>query len=192
MASYSTHTDEELVVLLQQNDQAAFREIYDRYWKILFAQALRKLNNNHEAEDAVQLLFIEVWERRAGIRITRSLHHWLAAAIKYKVFSLYSDRYRSLIASGEISTDIPEEAPLPHSLLEMQQLMAALEALVEALPERPRIVYRMSREGELTNKEIADQLNISEKTVENHMNRALNSLRKNLGNSTLSIILTIF
>ena len=192
MASYSTHTDEELVVLLQQNDQAAFREIYDRYWKILFAQAVRKLNNNHEAEDAVQQLFIEVWERRAGIRITRSLHHWLAAAIKYKVFSLYSDRYRSLIASGEISTDIPEEAPLPHSLLEMQQLMAALEALVEALPERPRIVYRMSREGELTNKEIADQLNISEKTVENHMNRALNSLRKNLGNSTLSIILTIF
>jgi RNA polymerase sigma-70 factor (ECF subfamily) len=192
MAAYRTHTDDELVELLKQHDQHAFREIYDRYWEQLFAQAVKKLDNNHEAEDAVQQLFIEVWERRANLRITRSLHHWLAAAIKYKVYSLYSDRYRSMRASAEISTDIPENAPLLHSLIEMQQLIAELETMVEALPERPRIVYRMSREGGLSNKEIAEQLNISEKTVENHMNRALNALRKSLGNSTLSIVLTIF
>jgi RNA polymerase sigma-70 factor (family 1) len=192
MVSYCTYADDELVELLRRNDPIAFREIYNRYWKQLFVQAAKKLNNNHEAEDAVQQLFIEVWERRANIRVTRSLHHWLAAAIKYKIFNLYSDRYRLMTASAEISTDIPGDTPLPHSLLELQQLMAELEAMVEALPERPRIVYRMSREAQLSNKEIAEQLNISEKTVENHMNRALSALRKSLGDSALSIVLAIF
>ncbi len=140
----------------------------------------------------MQQLFIEVWERRTRINIIRSLNHWLAAAVKLKVLTVYSSRFRSLQTTGEINEEYPADAPLPYSIIELQQMMAKLEVLVEALPERPRMVFRMSREGQLSNKEIADQLNISEKTVENHMNRALGSLRKSMGDSPISVILLVF
>ncbi|WEK33684.1 MAG: RNA polymerase sigma-70 factor [Candidatus Pseudobacter hemicellulosilyticus] len=192
MADYALYTDQALTDLLQQEDQLAFREIYNRYWNLLFTLAARQLDNAQEAEDTVQQLFIEIWERRKNIQVKRSLNHWLAAAVKFKVLSIYSARHRQLSITGILPEDLPAQTPQPHSILEMQQLMAQLEAAVEALPERPRIVYRMSREGNLSNQEIARQLDISEKTVENHMNRALTSIRKSLGDAALSISILLF
>lgn len=192
MTAYSIYRDDELVALLQKDDQQAFKTIFDRYWGALFAQALKKLGNAQEAEDLVQQLFIEVWERRSRIQITRSLNHWLAAAVKFKVLTVYSSRYRRMHTSSEIDEELPADTPLPDSIIELQEMMATLEAMIEALPERPRMVFRMSRDLQLSNKEIAEQLDISEKTVENHMNRALGSLRKSLGDSAMSVFLLLF
>lgn len=192
MTVYSTYTDNELVALLQQDDQQAFEALYDRYWNLLFAQAFRKLDNAQEAEDLVQQLFIEIWERRARIRITHTLNRWLAAAVKYKVMTVYSSRYYRMRPSGEIKEELPSDAPLSHTIIELQELLSRLERLVEALPERPRMVFRMSRDAQLSRKEIAEQLNISEKTVENHLTRALGSLRKSFGESNLPVIFLLF
>lgn len=183
MASYNTYTDFELLQLLQNSDKKAFAELYNQYWDKLFALATRQLDNPYEAEEVVQELFIELWERRANLKIVRSLNHWLAAAVKYKVLTIFSNRYRRPQLTDQFPENILSETALPNSVIELQQLIVQLESLVDALPERPRVVYRLSREQHLSNREISQQLQISEKTVENHINRALGSIRKTLGDA---------
>ena len=189
MALYHTYTDEELLKLLQEGDHTAFASIFDRYWNLLFSLAVKQLGDPYEAEEVVQEIFTEVWARRAGVKITCSLNYWLAAAVKYKTLTIFSNRHRRLLLTGDLPEDTLSETALPYSLIEMQQLMAQLESVVAALPERPRVIYRLSREEHLSNREIARQLQISEKTVENHMNRALSSLRKTFGDAALSLVL---
>jgi RNA polymerase sigma-70 factor (family 1) len=191
MSLYATYADGELLGLLQQGDDAAFTEIFDRYWPSLYALAIKQLRSAHEADEVVQELFIELWDRRAHLQVTRSLAHWLAGAVKYKVLTIFSRRQAQSRTTGELPEHLPSTAATPGSLLELQELLTRLEASVRALPQRAQLVYRLSREEQLSNRDIAHVLQISEKTVENHMNRALHSLRHTLGGAAVSVLLSI-
>ncbi|QEC73899.1 hypothetical protein FSB73_21780 [Arachidicoccus ginsenosidivorans] len=96
MNRYKEHTDLELMDLLKNGDEIAFNEIYDRYWKLLFAVAASKLNDFTDAEEAVQDIFADLWKRKAKIVLTYSLKSYLAGAVKYRVYEALGLRQRLL------------------------------------------------------------------------------------------------
>lgn len=169
--------DSVLLDKLKQNDEVAFTELYNRYWDKMYVIAVNRLNNPAEAEEAVQEVFYNIWKRRADISVTLSLPAYLATAVKYEVLNMLARqkrflRYEKYTAYTGATAD--ESAGEQLQVADMQR---QLQQTIKALPEQCRLVYRLSREGGYSRKEIATTLDISEKTVANHLTRALKSLR---------------
>ena len=192
MPLYSSHTDEQLLQLLKEGNEAAFTEIYRRFWKLLFSVAANKLNDPEDAKELVQDVFINLWKRHEELTIDHSLKAYLAGAVKFRVYtrlSLKEKRRRQeagLIPAPSFSTPYIEDQ------VNLEDLMAKLDIAAAQLPERCRLVYQLSRDEGLSRKEIAKQLNISEKTVENQVTRALHHLRTVLRSFLFSIFLFFF
>ncbi len=180
MKSRSFHSDGTLLELLRQGDTQAFETIYTTYWSRLYNQAYKRLKSKESTEELIQELFVDLWERRAGLIITHSLEAYLRTATKYLIIQYFQkeevrSRYLLYYQHWQKSaTSCTEEVVALHDLED------ALEQHLSALSPQSKLVYQLSRHQHLTITEIAHRLNISEKTAENHLGRALKSLRMSL------------
>lgn len=181
MRLIASRSDIQLLGLLRTGDRSAFSEIYSRYWKKLFTVAANKTGEAEEAEEIVQDIFISLWQRRESIEITTTLEAYLAVCVKYRVLKVLATRYRFQKYVDHSAGSITENNNSTLEWLEFTELKSTLEALVSNLPEKCRLVYRLSREHGLSQKQIASECEISEKTVEAHIGKALKVLRTQLG-----------
>ncbi len=189
MAVCLTYTDEELVTLLKSGDHAAFRQIYDRYWQKLLNVAANKLKDTYLAEEIVQDIFFDLWKRKEQLNVQYQLSSYLGAALKYKVIDVrrkksLHDKYLQQLKSPSAAADYSTEQQLSFN-----ELKERLASLVAALPEKCRLVYKLSHEAGYSRKEIAGEMQISEKTVESHLARAIRALRAGLG---IFVVLLLF
>lgn len=182
MQPLSTHSDEQLLRLLLENDEIAFTEIYHRYWKILYSAAHNILQVKDTAQDAVQEVFISLWKRRAFVRI-ESLKSYLHQAVRFQVLkAIRAEKAdagffkRLSLASKDILTDDP---------LVFKELDNILIEVFRSLPEDQQVIFTMSREKQMTYPEIAAERGISVKTVEKKMSLALKHIRLHLNDSLL-------
>lgn len=192
MSLYNSYTDEELLQSLKNSDEAAFTEIYHRYWKLMFAVAANKLNDLGIAEDLVQDVFTDIWNRRDSLAVNGSLRAYLAVAVKYKVIDARIRRNRK---SAHEANAVSGLSVADHSLeqtVHFDELKSRLAKLVAGLPEKARLIYRLSKEEGYAHREIAEQLHISEKNVEYHLYRAIKVLRTRLGQIFLSVLFFLF
>lgn len=176
MGRYRVCSDDELLVLLQKGHEAAFTEIYNRYCEMLFAIAYNRVKEVPAAQDIVQDLFTSLWLNRNKTAL-RSLKNYLATAIKYLSLAYLrkADRVDPFsnvepMVSGNITT-IEND-------LHYKYLLQLLEEETNQLPEKCRLIFKYSREQRMTVTEIANQLNISPRTVETQLSKALRHLRK--------------
>lgn len=187
MVVYNTLPDSELIVLLKQDDRSAFTEIYNRYWKKLFAVAGQKVFELEEAREIVQHIFISLWERRASLHIEGSLSAYLSVSVKYRIINSLDKHY----IRKQYLDNLPPVSEIDNSTqewLEFEELKERLAALVADLPEKCRLVFTMSREQGLSQKEIARELDIAEKTVEAHLGKAIKTLKTGLKSFLLSLL----
>ncbi|MBB5439393.1 RNA polymerase sigma-70 factor (ECF subfamily) [Pedobacter sp. AK017] len=181
MSAYSTYTDEALVVLLKQGDELAYAQIYDRYWPLLFRFSRRMLQNDEDAGDVVQDIFVMIWSKSQSLELKVSLNSFLYASVrnrilkhfeKTKVRSSYLKSLETFIDRGEEITD--------HTIRE-QELAKLIEREINLLPLKMREIFLLSRTANMSYKEIAEQLNISELTVKKQVSNALKILKLKLG-----------
>lgn len=173
----TSHTDQELLQLLQQNDDDAFTAIYLRYWDKLTVVAMNRLGSLEEAREVVQEVFCNLWRRREQLEINYSLNTYLAAAVKYEIFKRFAVKSRQKRLQQEALGGWQEGADDTLHYLNANELRSELLTLVKALPEKCRIVFQLSRDQGYTQKQIASELGIAEKTVEAHLSTALRKLR---------------
>lgn len=179
--------DEELVTLLAVSDGAAFTQIYEMYWEKLLAIAYAHTKDKSDAEEIVQEVFLSLWNRREQVNI-QSLENYLAKAVKFATFKKimrthqYEDIY-SISYKGQYES-LEEQ-------IDAVFLKEYLEGVVDVLPARCRLIFKYSREDHKTNKEIAQELSISEKAVEANITRALKKIRFQLKKGWF-LVLTIF
>lgn len=178
--TYKLYNDERLLSLIANDDEHAFHVLYDRYWKKLLAHALIKLGSPGEAEEIVQTVFINLWRRRHTLQLRFTLATYLASMLKYEIIE-HLARQKKENAFRQVMLPAQQtEDNTTTEWLNYEQLREDMERTVAALPEKCRLVFRLSREEGLTGKQIATVLDISPKTVEAHMNRALKLLRASL------------
>lgn len=171
MKGYSLNSDDALLCLLAQDDELAFNEIYRRYWRILFGIASGKLKSSFLAEDIIHDVFASLWKNRKSIYI-QSLQHYLASSTRYLVFKAI--RKSTLQQHSVLSASV--EFKLEDSL-HNKCLLEFVTREIDTLPLRCRTIFKYSRERGMSNKEIAMEMQISSKTVENQINKALHHLR---------------
>jgi RNA polymerase sigma-70 factor (family 1) len=181
MAAVSTLPDFELVSLLRQSNHAAYTEIYDRYKGLLLVHAYKYLHNYQEAEDTLHEIFTSLWTKRESFNITSNLSGYLYTAVRNRILDHFSHRevqsryvssFSEFLEKGEVVTDHKVRESLLRNLIEKE---------IDALPGKMREIFLLSRKTNLSHKEIAGQLDISEKTVKNQVNNALKILRAKLG-----------
>lgn len=193
-ATYSELNEEkQWIKAVRESDKEAFRKIFDTYYEPLLRFAYRYLKSNAEAEGVVQDVFLWVWEKREKWHVEGALKTYLFRAVKYKAL----DRLRQ--------EDLKKKYTHERSLWQQKSVQPLVEIkgeaddekfnriaqeAIEDLPERARIIYKMSRLEGLTYNEIADVLEISPKTVESQMSRALDILRTKLS-KYLSVLLMV-
>ncbi|WDF76870.1 RNA polymerase sigma-70 factor [Mucilaginibacter sp. KACC 22773] len=175
------YTDQQLLDLIRTDDRGAFTELYNRYWDKTYAVALHRLDDEHEAEEVVQEVFLSIWQRRATLQLTHTVATYLSVAVKYKVINHLAKQHRRQLQHDELTITSPVVADSTADWLHEKELRQLLEKTVSQLPEKCRIVFLLSRDENKTYAEIAAELNISQKTVEAHMSKALRELRETLG-----------
>ncbi|MEO7769296.1 MAG: RNA polymerase sigma-70 factor [Ferruginibacter sp.] len=173
---YPREPDSDLYRLVKQNDLKAFEELYTRYWPILVNSAYKRLNSKEKAEDIVQNIFIEIYQRRAVIEITISIRAYLNQALKFKILNEYrSEMNRAKYQKYLFFNPICKNDSPGH--LEAKELEAEINSVLNNLPRKCRQVFLLSRKEILSNKDISIALNISLSTVEKHISKALKFLR---------------
>jgi RNA polymerase sigma-70 factor (family 1) len=172
--------DEEILHFLKQDDTAAFRELYNRYWDKMYSSAYKRVKDNAAAEEIVQDLFTDIWYRRNMLPAITSLRIYLYTAVHYRVINhirkkIKKEDIEKYITLYQLDFDNSTEEQVM-----VNDLNARLQLEVNQLPLKCREVYKLSRDDYKTNKEIAQSLGISEKAVEKHITKALKRLKASL------------
>jgi RNA polymerase sigma-70 factor (family 1) len=173
---YGLLADNVLLQLLKISDELAYKEIYVRYWRCLYRSAVSKTNSKEVAEDIVQSVFTDLWDRREQHTIN-SIGAYLETAVKYQVINYI----RSAISKraqyaglGELQKAEENAADVP---LLIQELNAAIDKAISQLPQKTQTIFRLSRFEKHSNKDISQIMDLSEKAVEYHITQSLKSLR---------------
>jgi len=185
--NYPIHTDDQLLQQLYASDEKAFAEIYNRYWKSLYTSAHNILQVKETAQDAVQEVFISLWKRRESIQV-EVLQAYLHQAVRFQVFKAIraektDQHFFNRLAL--ITKDILFEDPVL-----FKELESLYKQLIHALPADEQEIFLLHRDGGLTYKQIAEQKNISVKTVEKKMSRALKELRFGMDDAMVVVLVS--
>ena len=165
--------EKQIIKSLKEGDRVAFSMLYKQYWEKVYHFCGLYLNSREVVEDVVQEVFIKVWESREFIREDDNFKGLLLIFNQHRK-NVNEDFYKMTVLSVmETSYDLEEE-------ITAYNLREYIDHLIEELPERRRIIFNLSRKEHKSYKEIASQLSISEKTVENQISEALRFLKKNI------------
>ena len=180
MTNFTRLSDDDLIEQLKTDGLGAFRELYTRYWKALFSEAYKRLKNRELSEEVVQELFANLWAKRHMLQINTTVSGYLFVSVRHYIIDYYRKemvrmKYRTAVEIVHSEADHSTE----HMIM-LKDLTNSIENEISRLPDKCRSVYELSRNHHKTNKEIAQYLGISEKTVENHLTKALKRLRHGL------------
>lgn len=173
---------------LKYGSNEAFTAIYNHYFESLYLYAFRVLKDEFAAEDVVQELFLSIWKQRNTLQINTTLKAYLYTANRYLIVKAVRRQENTESLFDKLEERI-WGAPEQENILHLKELQAKVQGIVDNLPEKCKEIYLLSREAKRTHKEIAAQLGISEKTVENQLTIALKKIRTSLG--TLIPLLSI-
>lgn len=171
--------EREILDRLAHGDRKAFDTLYLHYAPKVETMAYWMLKNRVEAEDVMQSVMLKVWERRGEIAQNIHFSNYLFTMLKNAIYDIYD---RSVVHAKYESAHLSSIRYFYDDSLDKQietnDLALLISIAVEKMPDKRRRIFRMSRYEGLSNKEIAERLQISIKTVENHMTSALNQLRQ--------------
>lgn len=176
MYSFSTVTENELLESLQRGDPQAFAQIYEKYWYALYQVAFSRLKNKEVAEELVQELFIQLWERRENLQIGK-LENYLFRSLKYSIIDhiraqVVQDRYLD-----HYKMFIDQEGPAADDEVSYDTLRTRIEQGINTLPDKTREIFLLSRMEGLSINQIASRFHVSDKAVEYHLTKSLKTLR---------------
>ncbi len=169
--------DNLLVTRIRQDNKDAFKSLYERYSKKIYFFSLKYIGNNVEVEELVQSVFINVWENRQSLDAGNSVKSYIyKAAVNYiynylKKKSIHARFIESQTDKDEIHSNLTYEQVFFHDL------ERSINTIVETLPAQQQKIFRLNRDAGLTHLEIASKLDLSVRTVENQMYRALKTIR---------------
>ncbi|WP_161964113.1 RNA polymerase sigma-70 factor [Chitinophaga flava] len=166
---------EEVMQGLQARDRAVFARVYEHFYPVLFATARKYLGEREQAEEVVQDVFLRLWEKDFTLEHAAALKSYLFRAVINQCIN-HLQRNRMLEGHHAEIQHLQEESYLC-TFIEEQELRERIHHAVERLPEQCRRIFKLSRYGGLKNNEIAQQLELSVKTVENQMTIALRQLK---------------
>ncbi|MND50656.1 ECF RNA polymerase sigma factor SigW [compost metagenome] len=177
MSGYRKYDDKELILFLKEGDQAAFTEIYNRYWASMYSHVYKMLRSQEESKDLLQDMFSSLWLKAADIDEQTKLSGYLYLSARNRVFNLIQRNKVKNDYLASVAQFISEAGTETMERLDEKDLINAIESEIQNLPPKMREIFELSRKANLTHKEIAEKLNISDQTVRKQVQNALRILK---------------
>ncbi|QKJ29019.1 RNA polymerase sigma-70 factor [Mucilaginibacter mali] len=187
MSLYTELTDAELIAAMRDGDEHAFREIYVRNSKLLIIYAHKKLKDIDEAKDVVQEVFANLWANRGACAVESNLSGYLYRCVLNKVLNIFRHKDISQWHVEGVQQLLDQGLPDTDYQVREKDIARVIEREIQALPPRMKEVFDLRRKEYLTNKQIAERLDISEHTVATQIKKTLKILRGRLGRELYSI-----
>ena len=173
-------SDRYLVERIQKGDRNAFRQLFERYYPLFVSFARKLLRDNQMAEDLVQNVFVRVWSSRERLDVDRNIRSYLLVAGRNEVFCYIRGIGREF--HEQLSEDVRVTDTDAAQIMNAKDMERDIRQIIADMPDRRREVFSMSRNENLSNKEIADRLGLSVRTVEKHIENALTDIRHKFSN----------
>lgn len=174
-----SQADGELLARLRRGDRAAFDDVFRTWYARLVRVADGIVHDEAVAEEVVQDVMLELWRRREQLAADGAVHAYLLRATRNR--ALNHQRHLKVAQRGAVHVATDEaRPPVASSMLEATELDAAVRRAMDDLPPRCREVFELSRVQGLRYAEIAEAMDISVKTVETQMGKALKLLRERM------------
>ena len=171
-------SDEQLLLLIQGKEERGIDLLFRKYYKICVSKAYNILADSHMSEDIVQELFSDFWQKADHVSINQSLSSYLQRATYNRSLNYIKSKKLNFEELDDRQDDFADNSIEGGDIKE--DLLLEMEALIEELPEKCRIVFSMAKFEHKTYAQIAEELDISVKTVENQISKALKFLKNNL------------
>lgn len=191
MEIIGNYTYTEILQRLQSGDETAFTLIYNHFWDKLYISALTRLRDEFLAEEVVQMVFLRLWQKRENIEI-QNLPAYLAAMTRYGVYELMAQATKK--EEKEQFWSIHRRQSTSHDLeIEQKFMLHFIRELTHELPEKCRLVFIYNKLEDQSIADVAARMNISRKTAEAHLTKALRFIRLKVSNFlNLLILLTLW
>jgi RNA polymerase sigma-70 factor, ECF subfamily len=180
-----SNEDKEYVIRLKNEDYTAFDALFKKYAESVYAFSISITKESYISEEITQLVFIKIWQKRALIDEFLSFKSFLFKVTYNEIISWLrkeNSEKKRISAFVESSSYQSDETA---TIVEFNSINDIAEQIIEELPEKRKEIFKLSRQQGYTNKEIAEKLGISVKTVENQMTSALKTVKEKLGSNKI-------
>lgn len=171
-------TDQELIASIKNDSEPAFRAIYDAHYKLMLGVGINITRDIDTAKEVVQEVFYQFWKNRNSLKENIAIRNYLKRAVINRCINQV--KYNSKFTSDEVLEEQKTEQLSPDTALETSELKKRIEIALQNLPEKARIIFILKRHEGMSLKEIAEKLDISPKTVENQITRAVKLLKEEI------------
>lgn len=173
-------SEQELLDGLKRHEITAYEMIFKSHYQPLCNYAYSYLQDRDEAEEVVQSAFLSVWEKKDALEVRSSLKAYLYAMVRNASLNMIKHQKVKQRHAGEELALGKDSEETVSNMMASSELEKRIDVALTHLPEQCRLIFKLSRFEELKYSEIADQLNLSIKTVENQMGKALRIMREQL------------
>ncbi|MFC1225912.1 RNA polymerase sigma factor [Pedobacter sp. BG31] len=192
MPSLSHLPDSELILLIKQEEEQAFTEIYNRYWEKMASYAIRLTKSEEEAADIVQEIFVSLWNRRAILVIKSTLGAYLIRSTRNLCLRYIERNIHTFDFLDKITEQAVDNSLNVEESISLKELQANIDLGIAKLPEKMRKVYLLSRDEQLSYREIAKKLDIAEGTVKKQVSNAIKIIADSLNGKLSASMMAIF
>lgn len=166
-----------MLARFQADPEKTFPEVFEAYYAMVCDQVFKVIGSKRDVEDIAQEIFFELYQKRNQLKIKSSLPAYLRAMARTRTLNYIRDQKMKWKANEEELLLQADDAMLGDEQLQMAELDIFITKTIGSLPERCRMIFGLSRFERMSNREIAEQLDISIKTVENQMTTALKRIK---------------
>ena len=192
MEFFQKDNDNQIIEQLRAGSKEAFRSLYDAVGPKIHAFSLSYLKNEADAEELLQEVFLKLWEVRETLDKSKNIKSFLFKICINLIYDLIRRKNieQAYLHYSGINNQLNSDSTW-HEVI-YNEMLNNLQHLISAMPEQRQRIFRLSKEDGLSNDEIAQQLNLSRRTVENQLYRAITNLKEKLGTGSLAGLLFFF
>ncbi len=177
MPNEEKQIDHQLMQQIKAGDNSAYDTLFRKYYSYLCMVVLRMTHSKEQAEDIVQEVFLDLWRKKEQIEINSAVKAYLHRSVVNKTLNKIRDKKLDFDRDEEKLQSVPTMQHTPLQKMQGEELQNVIKTAFESLPEKCRIVFSMVKYEAMSYKETAEKLEISVKTVENQMSKALRIMR---------------
>lgn len=189
MEKHAENIEHYLIQDLKRGSHKAFDQIYQMYSKRLYAYSLQFTKSPEESEEIVQEVFVKLWSNRLKIKQDETLRSLLFIMAKHHLINAYRFKLNHPVYEDYVNCMDVLSTEAPHCKLEYDEFVSRFQKIMKTLPATQQKVIHLSRIKQLSNKEIAEELSLSEQTVKNQLSLGLKTLKEKVTKIILLLML---
>ncbi|MGN7992304.1 MULTISPECIES: RNA polymerase sigma-70 factor [Chitinophaga] len=175
----------------QNGDEKAFDQLYARHYIRLVNLACKKTGNMEASQELVQDVFLSLYRQQSRLPENTVLENYLFIATRNRIYNYHRQQLLQLKKEALLREHYMPASGIGPDKLELKELEIKLRRKIQQLPDQCRAVFLLSREEQLSNKEVAERLHISVNTVEQHMRKALRILRASINDELIMMLIAV-